>query len=151
MISIRSSRPDVFSVKDVLKIDVLKWDFNKVAKQHECSPVNLLHIFRILFSKNTSGWLLSVFMFDFIRELKLLNLVEQRYNQKIWNLYFYLRKSGHWCKEESYFCIVTFIACIISTIIMCYRTDPFLVYPSNFHWPITYVTVYLFILISYEK
>ena len=83
MISIRSSRPDVFSVKDVLKIDVLKWDFNKVAKQHECSPVNLLHIFRIPFSKNTSGWLLSVFMFDFIRELKLLNLVEQRYNQKI--------------------------------------------------------------------
>ena len=42
-----------------------KCDFNKVAKQlypitlrHGCSPVNLLHIFKTLFIKNTSGWLL---------------------------------------------------------------------------------------------
>ena len=39
-----------------------KCDFNKVAKQitlrYECSPVNLLHIFRTAFTKNTSGWLL---------------------------------------------------------------------------------------------
>ena len=42
-----------------------KCDFNKVAKQlneiplrHGCSPVNLLHIFRTPFPKNTSGWLL---------------------------------------------------------------------------------------------
>ena len=40
-----------------------KCDFNKVAKQlrHGCSPVNLLHIFRTPFSKNTSGWLLLNF------------------------------------------------------------------------------------------
>ena len=43
-----------------------KCDFNKVTcnfievtLRHECSPVNLLHIFRTLFSKNTSGWLLD--------------------------------------------------------------------------------------------
>ena len=37
-----------------------KCDFNKVAKQlrHGCSPLNLLHIFRTLFLKNTSGGLL---------------------------------------------------------------------------------------------
>ena len=40
-----------------------KCDFNKVAKQSQitlrdgCSPVNLLHIFRTPFLKNTSGWL----------------------------------------------------------------------------------------------
>ena len=47
-----------------------KRDFNKVAKQsnfieitlrHACSPVNLLHIFKTPFTKNTSGWLLLVF------------------------------------------------------------------------------------------
>ena len=35
-----------------------KCDFNKVALWHGCSPVNLLHIFRTSFRKNTSGWLL---------------------------------------------------------------------------------------------
>ena len=39
-----------------------KCDFNKVAIEitlrHECSPVNLLHIFRTPFPKNTSGGLL---------------------------------------------------------------------------------------------
>ena len=45
-----------------------KCDFNKVASnfieiapRHECSPVNLLHIFRTPFNKNTlGGWLLLV-------------------------------------------------------------------------------------------
>ena len=34
-----------------------KYDFNKVVL-HECSPINLLHIFRAPFLKNTSVWLL---------------------------------------------------------------------------------------------
>ena len=41
-----------------------KWDFIKVQFSlieitlwYECSPVNLLHIYRITFSKNTSGWI----------------------------------------------------------------------------------------------
>ena len=46
-----------------------KCDFNKVAKQnkfieitlwHGCSLINLLHIFRTPFTKNTSGWLLLI-------------------------------------------------------------------------------------------
>ena len=34
-----------------------KCGFNKI-DLHGCSPVNLLHIFRIPFPRNTSGWLL---------------------------------------------------------------------------------------------
>ena len=64
----RSSYPEVFLIKGVLKI------CSKVAREHPCrsvisiklqitllhgfSPVNLLHIFRTPFSKNTFGWLL---------------------------------------------------------------------------------------------
>ena len=51
----RSSRSDVFSRKVVFKI------CSKL--RHGCSPVNLLHIFRKPFLKNTSGWLLLDFVF----------------------------------------------------------------------------------------
>ena len=34
-----------------------KCDFNEIALRHGCSLVSLLHIFRTLFSKNSSGWL----------------------------------------------------------------------------------------------
>ena len=40
------------------KTPISKCDFNKVALQHGCSPVNLLHIFGTPFPRNTSGWLL---------------------------------------------------------------------------------------------
>ena len=33
-------------------------NFIEIALRHGCSPVNLLHIFRIPFHKNTFGWLL---------------------------------------------------------------------------------------------
>ena len=33
-------------------------NFIEIALRHGCSPVNSLHIFRKLFSRNTSGWLL---------------------------------------------------------------------------------------------
>ena len=46
-------------------------NFNEIALRHWCSPVNLLHIFRTAFSKNTSVWLLLIYpvfetFFDFI-------------------------------------------------------------------------------------
>ena len=48
---------------------MLKCNFNKVlcnfieiALRHGCSPVNLLHIFRTAFLKNTSGQLLLLFL-----------------------------------------------------------------------------------------
>ena len=69
----RSSPPEVFSGEDFLKICSkfieehpyqraisikLLCNFIEIAIRHGCSPVNLLHIFRIPFSKNTSGKLL---------------------------------------------------------------------------------------------
>ena len=36
----------------------LQSNFIEIALQHGCSPVNLLHVFRIVFPKNTSGRLL---------------------------------------------------------------------------------------------
>ena len=35
----------------------------KITFRHGCSPVNLLHIFRTPFPRNTSGWLLLVIVF----------------------------------------------------------------------------------------
>ena len=35
-------------------------NFIEITHRHGCSPLNLLHIFRIPFFKNTSGWLLLV-------------------------------------------------------------------------------------------
>ena len=69
----RSSHPELFFKKGVLKICSkftcehpcwsvisikLLCNFIKIALRHGCSPVNLLHIFRTPFSRNTSGWLL---------------------------------------------------------------------------------------------
>ena len=39
----------------------LQTNFIEIALRHRCSPVNLLHIFRTPFSRNTSGWLLLDF------------------------------------------------------------------------------------------
>ena len=69
----RNSHPEVFLEKSVLKICSkftgehpcrslisikLHCNFIEITFQHGCSPVNLLHIFRTPFSKNTSGRLL---------------------------------------------------------------------------------------------
>ena len=68
----RSSHPEVFLRKAVLKICCkfageylcrnaisvkLQSNFIKIALRHGCSSVNLLHVFRTSFSRNTSGWL----------------------------------------------------------------------------------------------
>ena len=69
----RSSRPEVFLRKSVLKICskftgehpwrsvisiTLLCNFIEITLWHGCSPVNLMHIFRTTFPKNTSEWLL---------------------------------------------------------------------------------------------
>ena len=70
---VRSSRREVLLGKVVLKICSkfteehgcrsmisinLFCNFIETALRHGCSPVNLLHIFRTPFPRNTSGWLL---------------------------------------------------------------------------------------------
>ena len=58
----RSSHPEVFFGKGVLKICSKVTGEHTcrsvISLQHGCSPVNLLHIFRTTFLKNTSRWLL---------------------------------------------------------------------------------------------
>ena len=66
-----SSRPKVFLWKSVPKISSIytgknpcqsaisikmQSNFIEIALRHGCSPINLLHIFRTSFTKNTSGW-----------------------------------------------------------------------------------------------
>ena len=69
----RSSPPEVFLGKSILKtctqftgehpcrsviLIKLQSNFIEITLRHGCSPVNVLHIFRILFPKNSSGGLL---------------------------------------------------------------------------------------------
>ena len=69
----RSSRPEVFLGKSVLKIYSkftgehpcrsaisikLQSTFVEITLRHGCSPVKFMHNFRTPFYKNTSGWLL---------------------------------------------------------------------------------------------
>ena len=76
-ITFGSSRPQVFLIKAVLKISgkftgehpcrsvisiKLQSNFIEIKLRHGCSPVNLLHIFRIPFLKNTSGRLFLHFI-----------------------------------------------------------------------------------------
>ena len=48
----------------------LQSNFIEIAIRHGCSPVNLLHIFRTPFPRNTSGWLL-LFWYMFIKRKKI--------------------------------------------------------------------------------
>ena len=42
---------------------MLLCNFIEISLRHECSPVNLLYIFRTSFLKNTFGWLLPIVIF----------------------------------------------------------------------------------------
>ena len=65
---VRSSHPEAFLEKGVLKLcskftgehpcRSMLCNFIEIAFRHQCSPVNLLRIFRTPFLKNTCGWLL---------------------------------------------------------------------------------------------
>ena len=74
---IRGSHPKVFLRKGALKICSkftgehpcrsaisvkLLCNFIEITLPHECSPVNLLHIFRTNLLKNTPGWLLPFYV-----------------------------------------------------------------------------------------
>ena len=82
----RSSRSEVFLRKDVLNICSkftgehtcqsvismkLLCNFIEITLQHGCSPVNLQHIFRTPFLKNTSGWLAELAKLRFLRQVNL--------------------------------------------------------------------------------
>ena len=73
LFAFRSSHPEVFLREGVLEICskftrehpcrsvvsiTLLCNLIEITLRHGCSPVNLLHIFRTPFPRNTSGWLL---------------------------------------------------------------------------------------------
>ena len=64
----RSSRPEVFLRKGVVRIYSKftgECNFIEITLRHGCSPVDLLHVFRIPFLKSTSGrHLLKIFWMD---------------------------------------------------------------------------------------
>ena len=49
-------------------------NFIKIKLRHGCSPVNLLHIFRTPFPKNTSGWLLLIVVLKIVSHLLMLKV-----------------------------------------------------------------------------
>ena len=59
----------IYSRTPMRKCDSMQSNFIDITFRHGCSPVNFLHIFRITFSKNTSGGLL---------------LNQGKYNNMIW-------------------------------------------------------------------
>ena len=63
----------------------LKNKFIEMAFRYGCSSVNLLHIFRTHFPKNTSGWLLLILVSHAVGLLSLLlkNVSEKVINKKI--------------------------------------------------------------------
>ena len=54
----RSSHSEVFFRKGVYGKTPMLCNFIEITFRHGCSAVNLLHISRTTFLKNTSGWLL---------------------------------------------------------------------------------------------
>ena len=114
LISIRFSRPEVFLRKGVLKICSkstgehpcrsvisikLLCNFIEIALRHGCSPVNLLHIFRTLIPRNTSGWLLL--HCQYIKEYRCLNKVIHQAD-RIWTVFSF---SNFYGKIRVSFCL----------------------------------------------
>ena len=105
----RSNHPELFLGKSILKICSkfkgenpcrsvisikLQSNFIETTLRHGCSPLNLLHIFKTLFLKNTSGWLL----------LNAVTVLHKSYNQRsIQSSVKYLRWSSlrkYWTAES---------------------------------------------------
>ena len=67
--------------RSVISIN-LQINFIKNTLRHGCSPVNLLHIFRTLFLKNTSGWLLLVIKSTFVHHFVDPDLTLEKFFEK---------------------------------------------------------------------
>ena len=120
----RSSHPEVFLGKGILKICSkftgehpcrceisikLQSSFIEITLQNGCSPVNLLHIFRISFLKNTSGWLLLLFLtkLSFLRCCWHLFVPSQQWKQQndVWNPFKVKNKDTRMTSLTSVWCI----------------------------------------------
>ena len=107
----RSSRPEVFLRKSVLKICSkftgehpcrsgisvkLFCNSIEIARRHGCSLVNLMHILRTPFLKNTSGRLLTKWAATIMAKISALSVLEEscfHYGEN--NVCFYIRGEEH--------------------------------------------------------
>ena len=60
--------------RSVISIKLL-CNFIEIAHRHGCSPVNLVHIFRIPFTKNTPGLWMAASGGCFIAEIRIIRLI----------------------------------------------------------------------------
>ena len=81
--------------RSVISIQLLL-NLIEIALWHGCSPVNLLHIFRTNFSKNTSGWLFLELIVGVLEKKKNLNESEKILSQQSKVSYMFL---CHWNPE----------------------------------------------------
>ena len=58
LIGLSCGSREIFLLCHVTSCDIMRANFIEITLRHKCSAVNLLHIFRTLFLKKTSGWLL---------------------------------------------------------------------------------------------
>ena len=79
-----------------------KSNFLEMALRHGCSPVNLLHIFRIPFPRNTPGWMLLYFVSKSLQEISIIIILifclnfhasKCPYHQYLYLLLIYYQKS----------------------------------------------------------
>ena len=99
MLAYRSSHQEVLLRKIVLKICSkftrehpcrspisvkLLCNFIEIALRHGCSPVNLQHIFRIPFPRNTSVWLLLNLVITFLPSLIIRQQLQVYLTEKFW-------------------------------------------------------------------
>ena len=84
--------------QSVISIKLL-FNFIEIALRHKCSPVNLLHIFKTPFSRNTFGWLLLYNIDLHLANRDQHNTLENQTNiqqqkNKIWTIL-----TQHWLKS----------------------------------------------------
>ena len=84
--------------QSVISIKLL-FNFIEIALRHRCSPVNLLHIFKTPFSRNTFGWLLLYNIDLHLANRDQHNTLENQTNiqqqkNKIWTIL-----TQHWLKS----------------------------------------------------
>ena len=99
--------------------------FIEIALWHRCSPLNLMHIFRISFSKNTSleGCLCS-FLQDSVKLFK--DRFPRKSNFVIKNVSAWLREWGNWIirsySDVKLNCRIKYLKYVVIALMLCWRS-----------------------------
>ena len=72
------------------------WNFIEITLRFRCSPVNLQHIFRTLFPKNTSGWLLPNKKLSESTKTQNKEVQRRLHSMEIIHGLLWISRSSHW-------------------------------------------------------